>query len=114
MTIYLRSRGSGTQRPVNIVFRDGTCGKTDCPSLDGTLSGTLAVRPAITPDTGSTFGLKGSGWIAHLGNARAVGTGQGTGFIAHGRETLVLTVRGANGSIKLSLTSPPVSGFTSP
>jgi hypothetical protein len=88
----------------------GACrGLHGCPA--GTLRGTWAVIPTPS-DAGETVAMSGRGTLGVLGSARAVGRGQGTGFIARGRPTLRLTLTTAAGVLTLTAAGPLEPGFT--
>jgi hypothetical protein len=113
--IYLRSKGSGSRRPVTIIIAGLPCaGASHCLELSGTLPGTLTPSPVHIADVGHRYLLAGSGSIHPIGQATARGEVAGTGFIRQGHETLTLALTGAFGSITLDALSPSVGGFTSP
>jgi hypothetical protein len=113
--VYLHPRGAGVRRTVEVVLRGG-CGaqQAACLDLNGVLTGTLTRSGHQIPDTGQGYTLSGSGSVQPLGQARASGGVEGTGFISRGQELMRLTLTTPSGSITLSAHSGPVKGFSSP
>jgi hypothetical protein len=101
--LSLTVRGSGCRTPAH-----------RCVALTGRLSGTLALGPLRVPDVGSSLTIRAAGAIKPLGQVSASGTVQGTGFIAHGRETLKLRLTTAGGAITIKADSAVVPGGTTP
>lgn len=106
--------GSGNVRRVVVTLSGHLCRRGRCRTIGGRLHGSLA-RPAHqVPDTGQRFTLQLTGKVAPLGTVSANGRVNGTGFIARGHETLVVTISVPRGALSLSAQSPLVPGFTSP
>jgi hypothetical protein len=85
-----------------------------CVSLSGSLAGT-ATRVPTNPDLPSVIRFTAlSGHTNALGSVTASGSYRGTGFIAHGRRHISLTLHGSSGSVTIGGYGAPVSGFTSP
>lgn len=113
--ISLHPRGSGRRRTTRMAFQPACRRTHGCKTrLKGTLRGTLTAAGRHLPDTGSQDTLTGGGRISPLGNARARGWVQGTGFIAHGHELMRITLTTSSGSITLQGRSAAVKGFSSP
>jgi hypothetical protein len=109
--IYVQHRGSDR---VTITLRGRPCPSGGhCLKLDGVLVGTLT-RLKTIPDAGTRYRLDASGRITPLGAVTASGEARGTGFIAHGRESLTIDLAGSSGTVGVSATSGTVPGFTSP
>jgi hypothetical protein len=85
-----------------------------CIRLQGQLKGTITQVRSPIADIGRQFKLAASGDLKPLGQSRATGTAQGTGFILKGTETIQLSVAGPHGNVDVTATSGPVPGFTSP
>jgi hypothetical protein len=82
--------------------------------LSGRLVGTLTAGPRQVPDVGQSFTIRATGTVKPLGHVAATGTVHGTGFIAHGHESLRLRLARAGGSVTIDGVSGLVPGFTSP
>lgn len=79
--------------------------------LAGTVRGSYVERTA-NPDTGDAFSFGGSGRLTPLGSVVLTGTIRSPGFVANGHSTGTLVLRGAGGSLTLSVTGPPQDGNT--
>jgi hypothetical protein len=106
-------RGTTTRR-LTITITGRSCGGVKrCLRLAGTLTGTITNQKA-PPDRGQPFLIRAGGGVAPLGTVSASGTGQGTGFVRNGRESLRLTLAGRGGSVSVSVQSDRVPALTSP
>ncbi|HWH11592.1 MAG TPA: hypothetical protein VG165_10740 [Solirubrobacteraceae bacterium] len=106
---------AGGPLPATLTIRPRTCPKGHrCVEVSGRLRGTFSLNGPRIPDVGASYAIRASGTIAPLGHAVATGTVSGTGFIAHGRETLDLKLTGASATITIDAQSRLVPGFTSP
>jgi hypothetical protein len=81
-------------------------------SLIGSVSGTYTVHQA-NPDTGATYGFKGTGNLTPVGGVSVHGSIFSTGNIADGHSTgtLKITVH-SGGTLTLDLTGPSQQGMT--
>jgi hypothetical protein len=106
---------TGNARSVAITVAGPRCvDHRRCLRLVGHLNGTMRAGPHQVPDIGQQFSLQLTGRLAPIGQVGADGSVQGTGFIAHGRESLSLTLHGPHGSVTVHAQSGLVPGFTSP
>ncbi len=85
-----------------------------CMRLLGTLHGTITVAGPSNPDAGKRYTIAAAGSVRQLGHVRVTGSASGIGFIAQGRESLMLTLHGSSGSVTVSAQSGLVRGFSSP
>jgi hypothetical protein len=115
LTVYLHPGPGSSSRRVTIVLRSARCTPhSRCLSLDGRLSGTITRRSGGVPDTGRSYALSARGRVSPIGSASAAGVVRGTGFVARGRESLLLQLTTPRGSLALRGQSPHVPGFSSP
>lgn len=85
-----------------------------CIRLVGSFHGTITVTGPYNPDVGKQFTIAGSGTVNPLGHVEVTGTAHGTGFVAHGRESLQLRLDASRGSVTVTAQSGLVAGFSSP
>jgi hypothetical protein len=105
--------GSGSK--VTITLRGASChGQRRCVAPSGSLHGTMTRTGRVIPDIGMAYALVASGRLTSIGTVRATGTLHGTGFIAHGHESILLTLTAPRGIIQLSGESRLVPGFSHP
>jgi hypothetical protein len=106
---------TGNARAVSVTVTGRRCADhRHCLTLLGHLHGTMRAAPRQVPDIGQKLSLQLTGRLAPLGQVGAGGSVQGTGFIARGRESLLLTLHGRQGSVTVHATSGVVPGFTGP
>ena len=87
--VELEVRGTGASRPIKLAFLSLPCLRApQCVQLDGTLTGRISTQPRGVPDTGRSFAITATGRLTTLGQVKARGIIQGTGFIARGHEQL--------------------------
>jgi hypothetical protein len=110
----LTGTSTGSTESVRLKLSGRRCSSTaHCLQLTGTVSGTMTRQSSI-PDVGAAFSLSASGKVAPLGHVSVSGQVHGTGFIAHGHESMTLRLSGAGGTVKVTAQSGLVPGFTSP
>ena len=80
--------------------------------LDGTAHGTLRQFTGIPADIGLRYSLDGSGKLGGLDTFAVKGVLHGTGFLAQGQATGVLTLTNRHGSITVKLLGPEQPGFS--
>lgn len=106
---------AGGRLPATLTITPRACAKGHrCVEVSGRLRGTFTPSGPRVPDVGTSYAVKASGTIAPLGHAAATGILTGTGFIAHGRETLHLKLTGPGATVTIEAQSRLVPGFTSP
>jgi hypothetical protein len=81
-------------------------------ALHGTFHGTLKRFTAIPADVGARFAIQGSGRFGGLGTFDVKGVIHGTGFIAKGHATGLMTFTNGHGAITVRLTGPDQPGFS--
>jgi hypothetical protein len=107
---------TGSSRSMTLVITPLPCtGSGRCLRLRGQATGSMAVIGMPIPDAGLRLRLKATGSVAPIGRVSVTGTVHGTGFIAHGREFLHLTVASPRkGVVTVDASSGLVPGFTTP
>ncbi|MDQ2732596.1 MAG: hypothetical protein M3Y56_13135 [Armatimonadota bacterium] len=83
------------------------------PRLSGTLRGTYTSQE-LNADVGTHYTLLGSGRLRPLGSVRTSGHFNTLGYTASHYVTWQLTLRGARGSLTLTLTGPMQERYTPP
>ena len=85
-----------------------------CLALSGAITGS-AVQLPHNPDGGGERRIRAaSGRTTLLGNVTAVGAYTGTGFIARGRRSIRITIKGRSGAITVDGRGPLIGGFQAP
>ena len=81
-------------------------------NLQGAFHGTLRRFTGVPADIGMRFAVDGTGSLAGLGSFSIRGVLHGTGFIARGNATGLLTLTNSRGAITVRLTGPQQPGFS--
>jgi hypothetical protein len=80
-------------------------------TFHGKVQGTYVSTDRI-PDVGRSWTVSAKGKLSGLGETTVAGTLHSTGFILQGHAGGTLTLKDARGSMTLTLTGPPQSGFS--
>jgi hypothetical protein len=100
--------------PVHVAHLDVRTIRTPTDTidgLDGTIHGTFKRFAGVPADIGLRFALDGSGKLGGLDTFAVKGVLHGTGFVAQGRATGLLTLTNRHGSITVKLQGPEQPGF---
>jgi hypothetical protein len=84
---------------------------TTVHSLGGTIHASLSRFTQVPADMGARYSLHGSGTFANLGSFDVKGILRGTGFIANGHATGLMTLTNSRGAITIKLEGPQQPGF---
>jgi hypothetical protein len=79
--------------------------------LEGTVHGALKRFTGVPADIGARFALQGSGKFGSLGTFDVKGVVHGTGFLAKGHATGLMTLTNGHGAITVRLVGPEQPGF---